>query len=283
MSNAIQRELQLPQPREQVWRALATSATLAEWMFPNDFEPRVGHRFTFRVPPNPKMNFEGLVVECEVLECESPSRLVFSWSAGGPVVDTRVSFRLEPDGAGTRLFFEHSGFDLAHEWGSHALQGAEHGWTKMLKQLTAAIVRQDSAVSTERVLAASPAQVFAAFARPDLLAEWWGPSGFTNTFEQFEFQPGGRWVFVMHAPNGANYPNESVFREIEPDAKIVIEHIVNPWFTLTVSLVPRGQQTHLAWVQVFESPEVAAKMRALSGTANEQVLNRLQAVLAKHS
>jgi hypothetical protein len=25
-------------------------ATLAEWMFPNDFEPRVGHQFTFRVP-----------------------------------------------------------------------------------------------------------------------------------------------------------------------------------------------------------------------------------------
>ena len=40
----------------------------------------------------------------------SSSRLVFSWSAGGPVVDTRVSFRLEPDGEGTRFLFEHSGF-----------------------------------------------------------------------------------------------------------------------------------------------------------------------------
>ena len=49
-------------PSEQVWRAITDSATLAEWMFPNDFEPRVGHRFTFRVPGNPKVNFDGLVV-----------------------------------------------------------------------------------------------------------------------------------------------------------------------------------------------------------------------------
>jgi uncharacterized protein YndB with AHSA1/START domain len=135
-------------------------------------------------------------------------------------------------------------------------------------------------VSTERVLPANPRTVFAAFEQPDQLARWWGPKGFTNTFEQFEFKPGGRWVFVMHGPNGANYPNESVFREIQPDAEIVIEHVVKPWYKLTVTLTARGDQTHLAWVQEFESPEVAARMRALSGTANEQVLDRLQALLA---
>ncbi|MDB5295577.1 MAG: hypothetical protein JWO31_1560, partial [Phycisphaerales bacterium] len=113
MSKAIRREILIPQPREQVWQAITDSATLADWMFPNDFQPRVGHRFTFQVPPNPKARFDGLIVQCEVLECEPPSRLVFSWSAGGPVVDTRVSFRLEPDGDGTRLFFEHAGFDLS--------------------------------------------------------------------------------------------------------------------------------------------------------------------------
>jgi uncharacterized protein YndB with AHSA1/START domain len=58
MNNTIQREILIPQPREQVWRALTESTMLAEWMFPNDFVPRVGHRFTFRVPANPKVNFE---------------------------------------------------------------------------------------------------------------------------------------------------------------------------------------------------------------------------------
>jgi uncharacterized protein YndB with AHSA1/START domain len=109
-------------------------------MFPNDFEPRVGHRFTFEVPGNPKMKFDGLTVRCEVLECDPPSRLVFSWSAGGPVENTRVSFRLEPDGdCGTRLLFEHSGFDLSQPFGEQAFKGAEFGWAKMLKQLSAVV------------------------------------------------------------------------------------------------------------------------------------------------
>jgi uncharacterized protein YndB with AHSA1/START domain len=137
MTNTIRREVLIPQPREQVWRALTESTAVAEWMFPNDFEPRVGHHFTFQVPPNPKANFDGLVVRCEVLECEPPSRLAFSWSAGGPVVDTRVSFRLEPDGEGTRIFFEHSGFDMSQPWAEQACRGAEFGWAKMLKQLPA--------------------------------------------------------------------------------------------------------------------------------------------------
>lgn len=138
----------------------------------------------------------------------------------------------------------------------------------------------NAAVSTERLLSASPRGVFAAFEQPDLLAQWWGPSGFTNTFQRFEFSPGGRWVFLMHGPNGASYPNESVFREIEPDARIVIEHVVKPWYRLTVTLTPDGDQTHLAWVQEFESPEAAAKMRRISEPANEQNLDRLQSLLA---
>ena len=138
MSNTIRREIPLPQPPAQVWEALTESATLAEWMYPNDFEPRVGHHFTFHVPPNPKMNFDGLAVRCEVLECEPPSRLEFSWSAGA-LADSRVSFRLEPDGEGTRLLFEHSGFDGSQPWGAQAFKGAEFGWAKMLKQLAAVV------------------------------------------------------------------------------------------------------------------------------------------------
>jgi uncharacterized protein YndB with AHSA1/START domain len=137
-TKSIQRELVILQPREQVWRALTESATLAEWMFPNDIEPRVGHHFTFQVPPNPKVNFDGMVVRCEVLECDPPSRLAFSWSAGG-LADTQVSFRLEPDGQGTRVLFEHSGFDVTQSFGNQAFKGAEFGWAKMLGHLATVV------------------------------------------------------------------------------------------------------------------------------------------------
>lgn len=134
MTKTIKRELRFPQSRDLVWRALANSDSLAEWMYPNDFEPRVGHQFTFIVPPKPAVGFEGLVVRCEVLECDPPEALAFSWSAGGPVENTRVSYRLEPEGQGTRVLFEHSGFDLTQIRGQQALQGAEMGWAGMFKK-----------------------------------------------------------------------------------------------------------------------------------------------------
>jgi len=140
--------------------------------------------------------------------------------------------------------------------------------------------KQDAVVSTERVLSASPRDVFAAFEQANRLARWWGPEGFTNTFDHFEFTPGGRWIFVMHGPHGASYPNESVFREIQPDNKIVIRHDSPPQFTLTVTLTAQGNKTHLSWVQKFDSAEVAAKLRPICEPANEQNLDRLEAVLA---
>jgi len=69
---------------------------------------------------------------------------VFSWSAAGLLVDTRVSFQLEADGDGTRILFEHSGFDLSQPRAEQAYRGAEFGWTKMLGQLTGVVARLTS-------------------------------------------------------------------------------------------------------------------------------------------
>lgn len=139
----------------------------------------------------------------------------------------------------------------------------------------------DAIMSTSRLFSVPPQKIFAAFENPALLAQWWGPDGFTSTFSQFEFKPGGKWVFTMHGPNGIDYPNECLFKELEPHTRIVIEHIVQPWFTLTVTLTPTGDRTHLAWTQEFETPEVAAKLRPLCTQANEQNLTRLHSLLSQ--
>ena len=90
--------------------------------------------------------------------------------------------------------------------------------------------------STSREIPASVEQVFAAFSDPGRLARWWGPAGFTNTFSLCEFKQGGRWSFVMHGPDGVNYPNESVFAEIEAPNKLVVQHVSEPKFRLTIAL-----------------------------------------------
>jgi len=140
-------------------------------------------------------------------------------------------------------------------------------------------MNEDRTLSTSRTLPYSPEEIYGAFASPDLLASWWGPDGFSNTFEIFEFTAGGRWKFVMHGPDGNDYLNESKFEELVPNSTVVIKHDCPPHFTLTVELIPAGEDTHLTWNQVFEDAETAQAVKARAGSANEQNIDRLMRVL----
>jgi uncharacterized protein YndB with AHSA1/START domain len=133
---------------------------------------------------------------------------------------------------------------------------------------------------TQRVLPHPPQRVFDAFANSEILARWWGPDGFTNTFEIFEFRVGGRWKNLMHGPKGAQFLNESVFIEMNAPSWIVIHHVSNPRYVLRIALAPSGEGTAIEWAQEFEDSAVAERMRHIVEPANEQNLNRLGAVLA---
>ena len=131
--------------------------------------------------------------------------------------------------------------------------------------------------STTRQIPASPERVFAALSHPERLARWWGPAGFTNTFKVCEFKQDGRWSFTMHGPDGTGYPNESVFLLIEPAKKVVIRHVNEPQFILTIGLAPSAGGTLVSWEQAFDNAEMAAAIKPLVEPANEQNLDRLAA------
>jgi len=129
-----------------------------------------------------------------------------------------------------------------------------------------------------RMIQAPRHQVFRAFSDPSQLARWWGPEGFSNTFEIFEFTPGGRWRFVMHGPDGTDYPNDSVFLAIEPPERIVIEHLSEEHhFLLYVRFDEHGDQTGVRWRQVFDTVAHRDRIAPVVETANEQNLDRLSA------
>ena len=132
---------------------------------------------------------------------------------------------------------------------------------------------------TERLMAFSRNDIFNAFSEPDSLARWWGPKGFSNSFEHFDFSEGGHWRFTMHGPDGADYPNENRFVTLAPAEKIVIEHLSEPHFFLTVTLEDTENGTLLHWEQLFDTPEVYSKLSAMVKTANEENLDRMIHVL----
>ena len=129
-----------------------------------------------------------------------------------------------------------------------------------------------------RLIDAPQARVFRAFAEPTHLARWWGPNGFTSTFEAFEFRPGGTWRFVMHGPDGTDYPNENAFREIVTPERVVLEHLSDTHhFFLTITFAAQGEQTLVGWRQVFDTAEHKERVAKIVLDANEQNLDRLAA------
>ncbi|MCG2586847.1 SRPBCC domain-containing protein [Massilia sp. TS11] len=126
-----------------------------------------------------------------------------------------------------------------------------------------------------RVISATPAQVFAAMSHPERLARWWGPAGFSNTFEVCELRAGGRWAFTMHGPDGKNYPNESLFLEVSAPERMVIQHVSEPVFRLTIALEPCAGGTRVHWEQAIENDAFAENAAHILQPSNEQNLDRL--------
>jgi len=107
MAGVIELERVYPQAPERVWQAITNPEALEAWLAPNDFAPRVGHRFQFTMEPRP--GFDG-IIRCEVLTVEPPRQLVYAWSGAWGSEDTRVTWVLEPEGSGTRVRLRHEGF-----------------------------------------------------------------------------------------------------------------------------------------------------------------------------
>jgi len=134
MKRSIHLERVYPFPPERVFRALTDPQALAEWLMPNDFQPKLGHAFQFR--SRPQGNWNG-VTDCEVVEFDPPRRLAYTWSGqnkdgtGRALNRTLVTWTLVAEGSGTRLILEHTGFTGFSEVATSFLLGL--GWRRMLK------------------------------------------------------------------------------------------------------------------------------------------------------
>lgn len=105
---------------EKVWRLLTEPQLLRLWWADGDVAPIVGHEFSLDMPGYGRQ-------PCKVLEVDPPHRFVYSFTESWT-----LSWRLEAEGAGTRVFLSHRGFDLGDKRMSDAFGRMGPGWREVV-------------------------------------------------------------------------------------------------------------------------------------------------------
>ncbi len=113
----------------------------------------------------------------------------------------------------------------------------------------------DRELILNRTVHAPISLVWEVWTNPNHLKNWWGPDGFSNTITEMNVSPNGHFDLIMHGPDGTDYKNHSIYREVIRHKKIVYEHISGPRFIATIEFTPKGDQTDLRWHMLFESKE----------------------------
>jgi uncharacterized protein YndB with AHSA1/START domain len=131
----------MPHRPDEIWRALTQGPLIEQWLMKNDFQPVVGHRFTFRTEPMAHWNG---VTDCEVLEVDPNRELAYSWNSSGEEaangLKTVVTWTLTPAKGGTHVRLEQSGFRRDQET---AYRGAGYGWQRFVDSLDRVVAGLD--------------------------------------------------------------------------------------------------------------------------------------------
>ncbi|QJD85595.1 SRPBCC family protein [Cohnella herbarum] len=140
----------------------------------------------------------------------------------------------------------------------------------------------ENEIVTSRVFDFPRELAFRAWTTPEWLARWWGPEGFTNTFHECDMRPGGTWRLTMHGPNGVDYPNHSVFVEIVPSERIVLDHLSGHEFRVVATFEGLDEsRTRVTFRQRFKLKEEFEEAKTYCIEANEQNFDRLGKLLSE--
>ena len=144
----------------------------------------------------------------------------------------------------------------------------------------------DREIVITRTIDARRELVFEAFTDVRHLSHWWGPNGFTTTTRSFTFQEGGVWDFVMHGPDGVDYPSWIRWHEITPPERIALIHGESAQdpdaFESVLTFADHGETTEITMRTVF--PTAALRDRAIEEhhavEGGRQTLDSLAAYVA---
>lgn len=140
----------------------------------------------------------------------------------------------------------------------------------------------DCEIVSSRIFDATRKLVYRAWTDPNHLKNWWGPAGFTNTFNEFDLRPGGKWSFIMHGPDKGDYHNECVFIRIDKPVLIAWNRLSKPIFQVVVTFEELPcNKTKIVFKMIFNSAEECNKVKSFAPGKNEENFDRLENELSK--
>ena len=209
-------------PVANVWKALVNVEEMRRWYFDlKGFRPEAGFEFRFVV------EHEGHTYDhrCKVTEVIPQKKIAYAWRYHGHEGDSLVTFELFAEGNKTKLKLTHEGLETFPKTPAFARKNFMQGWTQLVgTSLKDFVENADREIVISREFSAPRELVWEAMTNPKHVVNWWGPRGFSTTIETMDFRVGGVWKHVMRGPDGARYPNKSIFKEIVAPEKIVFSH-----------------------------------------------------------
>lgn len=299
-------------PRELVWEAWTDPQHVGKWWGPNGFtttthamELRVGGAWRFNMHGPDGVDYPNQI---DYIEIARPERLVYNHGSGEPddPGQFHVTVTFAEQGSQTKVTMQSVFASAAErdrvvkehkaiEGGNQTLARLAEYLPKLAKKNNAinppATATADREIVISRLLDAPREMVWDAWTDPRQVVEWWGPRGFTTTIHEMDVRPGGVWRHTMHGPDGTDYPNKSVFKEVVKPERIVFSHgggrkgAKGVSFEATWTFEARGQKTLITMRSVFASAEardhVVKEYGAIEG--GKQTLERLEEQLARLS
>ncbi len=301
-------------PRELVFKAWTETKHMAQWWGPNGFtnpvcelDVRAGGaiRIHMRAPNGVVYPMKGVFEEID-----QPQRLVFIGSAldekGNSMFDV-LNIVIFAEQHGKTALTLKARVIKATARAPQYLQGMQAGWMQSLDKLGAHLdsfqkekgaiplannisTTADREIMATRVFDVPREMVWKMWTDAEHVAQWWGPKGFTTTVQAMEVKPGGEWRLVMHGPDGRDYHNRIIYREVAKPERLVYEHSPEKGsepasFQTTVTFAEHGDKTRVGVTMLFpsaaERDHVAKTYGAIEGLA--QTLGRLEEKLAKMS
>lgn len=281
-------------PRQLVFAAMTQPEHVRQWyglkaltMTVCEIDLRVGGkwRYVLQAPDGSEFAFSG-----EYHEIVAPKRLVSTERFEAiPGSDYLVTVTLAEHNGQTTLISHLRYQSRAHREG-HIQAGMEAGMRETFMQLDAHLVEMMTAqrgLVMMRTFDAPRELVFQAWTDARHVDHWWGPNGFRNETFEMDVRPGGRWRYVMHGPDGADYGNRVVYHEVVVPERLVYTHGSDidddpDAFAVTVTFEAQGSQTQVTMRSLFPNTERRDAVVAFGAVeGGKQTLARLAEYLLK--